>query len=142
MVVNERESTSDGTQPIHVDGRSAEEVARVVIGAAMRVMNALGPGLPEKCYENALMFDLIDSGYEVSQQARFPVVYNGRKVGTLIPDLIVDRMPIADPKIVDAIGKPQISQMLTCLAVTGLPLALLINFRSAKIAWRQVHPPT
>ena len=141
MVVNERELESDGTQPIHSEVRSAEELARVVIGAAMRVMNALGPGLPEKCYENALMFDLVDAGHEVSQQARFPVVYNGRKVGTLIPDLIVDRTLIVDPKIVDSIGKPQISQMLTYLAVTGLPLALLINFRSAKIAWRRVHPP-
>ena len=108
----------------------------------MRVMNALGPGLPERCYENALMFDLIDAGHHVEQQARFPVAHNGRRVGTLIPDLIVDRTLIVDPKIVDAIGKPQISQMLTYLAVTGLPPALLINFQSAKITWRQVHPPT
>lgn len=107
----------------------------------MRVMNGLGVGLPEKCYKNALRFELEESGHRLEQQRRFPVLYKGQSVGTLIPDLIVDGLLIVDPKVVDQIGRPEIAQMLTYLSLTHLPLALLVNFKPARITWRLVHPP-
>ena len=118
-----------------------DALAKEVVGAAMRVMNGLGVGLPEKHYENALRIELEESGHRLSQQMRFEVMYRGRTVGTLIPDLIVDDVLIVDPKVVEQIGRSEIAQMLTYLSITGLPLALLINFKPARITWRIVHPP-
>jgi GxxExxY protein len=66
----------------------------------MTVLNALKPGLDEKLYENALVIELKERGHKVNQQMVFKVEYKGHVIGTLIPDLIVDDMVIADPKVV------------------------------------------
>jgi GxxExxY protein len=60
-----------------------------VIGAAMRGLNELKPGLDEKIYENALVVELQELGIPIEQQRRFDVRYKGQHVGLLIPDLIV-----------------------------------------------------
>lgn len=49
-----------------------EKLSEDTIGAAMKVLNALGPGLDEKLYENALVIELTKRGHVVSQQNRFP----------------------------------------------------------------------
>src|ERR1017187_9880424 len=71
-----------------------------IIGAAMTVLNTLRPGLDEKLYENALVIELKKRGHRVDQQREFPVHYDGQLIGRLIPDLIVDDLVIADPKVV------------------------------------------
>ena len=49
------------------------ELSETIIGAAMRVLNELKPGLDEKIYENALVFELGEMGLSVYQQRRFDV---------------------------------------------------------------------
>ena len=119
---------------------AVDALEKAVVGAAMRVMNALGPGLNEKCYENALVVELRACGHRVDQQRRFDVFYRGTKVGVLIPDLIVDDLLVVDPKTVEKLGNNEVAQMITYLAVTGLSRALLINFNRRRLEWRKVHP--
>ncbi len=115
-----------------------KELSRSIIGAAMAVLNELKPGLDEKLYENALVIELLARGHRVDQQKRFPVYFRGQCVGTLVPDLIVDDLVIVDPKVVTAFSENEISQMIGYLAVTHLDLALLINFKFAKLQWKRV----
>lgn len=79
-----------------------KDVSEAIIGAAMTVLNALRPGLDEKLYERALIIELKKRGHKVEPQRQFPVFYDGQHIGTLIPDLIVDGLVIADPKVVTA----------------------------------------
>ena len=109
-----------------------------IIGAAMTVHNALGPGLDERLYENALVIELRKRGHNVEQQKSFPVHYAGELIGTLIPDTIVDGLVIADPKVVEIFNDTHFRQMIGYLAITKLQLALLINFKHAKLDWRRV----
>jgi GxxExxY protein len=115
-----------------------EELTRDVIGAAMAVLNELKPGLDEKLYENALVIELIARGHTVEQQREFPVHYKGRFIGKLIPDLIVNGIVIVDPKVVTAFNDTHVAQMLVYLNITGLEVALLLNFREAKLGWKRV----
>lgn len=115
-----------------------EELSKQIIGAAMEVLNTLKPGLDEKLYENALVIELRERGYVVEQQRTFPVEYKGKSIGTLIPDLIVDGKVIVDPKVVTAFNDTHIAQMTGYLAITGLRLALLFSFKSAKLEWKRV----
>ena len=115
-----------------------EEPSGKIIGAAMTVLNALKPGLDEKLYENALVLELRAQGLQVEQQRQYPVHYRGQLIGTLIPDLIVDGKVIVDPKVVSDFNENHIAQMIGYLAVTGLELALLMNFKEAKLAWKRV----
>jgi GxxExxY protein len=115
-----------------------EELSRKIIGAAMKVLNTLKPGLDERIYENALVLELRAAGHIVEQQRQFPVTYRDVNVGTLIPDLIVDGSVIVDPKAVAAFSETHTAQMTGYLAITGLNLAILINFKSAKLEWKRI----
>ncbi|HWH69912.1 MAG TPA: GxxExxY protein [Candidatus Sulfotelmatobacter sp.] len=115
-----------------------EELTRSIIGAAMSVLSELKPGLDEKLYENALLIELAARGHTIEQQREFSVHYRGHFIGKLIPDLIVDGQVIADPKVVTAFTDTHVAQMLGYLNITGLEVALLLNFKEAKLSWKRV----
>jgi GxxExxY protein len=115
-----------------------EKITQDIIGAAMAVLNELKPGLDEKLYENAIVLELQARGHKVEQQKEFPVFYRGHFIGKLIPDLIIDDKVITDPKVVPEFNDTHISQMLGYLNITGLEVALLINFKNARLDWKRV----
>jgi len=115
-----------------------EELSGKITGAAMQVLNTLRPGLDEKIYGNALVLELKASGHVVEQQRQFPVIYREVNVGTLIPDLIVDGAVIVDPKVVSSFSDTHTAQMTGYLAITGLNLASLINFKNATLEWKRI----
>jgi GxxExxY protein len=115
-----------------------EELTGQIIGAAMAVLNELRPGLDEKLYENALVIELASRGHAVEQQREYPVHYRGHFIGKLVPDLIVDGQVIADPKVVSAFNDTHTAQMLGYLNITGLEVALLLNFKESKLDWKRI----
>jgi GxxExxY protein len=115
-----------------------EELSGKIIGAAMEVLNALRPGLDEKLYERALSLELKNRGHMISVQRSFPVWYRGELIGNLVPDLIVDNAIIVDPKVVACFTEAHVAQMIGYLNITGLDLALLINFKNARLEWKRV----
>ena len=119
-------------------GMKHEELTKDIIGAAMAVLNELKPGLDERLYENALVIELVERGHKVEQQREYPVHYKGHYIGKLIPDLIVDDKVIVDPKVVTAFNDTHIAQMLGYLNITGLDVALLLNFKEATLTWKRV----
>jgi GxxExxY protein len=118
-----------------------EELSGKIIGAAMEVLNGLKPGLDEKLYERAMIIELKYRGHNVSVQSAFPVSYRGELIGNLTPDLIVDDAVIVDPKIVSSFSDTHIAQMIGYLSITRLDLALLINFKNARLEWKRVLRP-
>jgi GxxExxY protein len=115
-----------------------EKLSGEIIGAAMTVLNEMKPGLDEKLYENALVIELTERGHSVQQQKAFDVEYKGHPIGRLVPDLIVDDLVIVDPKVVSDFNDTHLAQMTGYLAITGLRLALLLNFKYAKLQWKRV----
>jgi GxxExxY protein len=114
------------------------ELSESIIGCAMQVLNTLKPGLDEKLYERALAIELRKRGHHVDCQREFPVYYDNVQIGTLIPDLIVDNSVIVDAKVVSDFNDAHVSQMIGYLTITQLKLALLINFKLAKLQWQRV----
>jgi GxxExxY protein len=98
----------------------------------------LNPGLDEKLYERAMIIELRRRGHVVAVQPSFPVFYRGELIGNLIPDLIVDSAVIVDPKVVVAFTETHVAQMIGYLNITGLELALLLNFKNARLDWKRV----
>jgi GxxExxY protein len=115
-----------------------EALSRDIIGAAMVVLNELKPGLDEKLYERAMIIELKHCGHSVSVQSAFPVSYRGELIGTLIPDLIVDDAVIVDSKVVSCFTDTHVAQMIGYLNIAHLDLALLINFKNARLEWKRV----
>jgi GxxExxY protein len=115
-----------------------EELSGKIIGAAMEVLNELKPGLDEKLYERAMIMELKHRGHTVSVQSSFPVSYRGELIGNLIPDLIVDNGVIVDPKVVSCFADTHVAEMIGYLNITRLELALLLNFKNARLEWKRV----
>jgi len=115
-----------------------KELSEKIIGAGMKVLNTLRPGLSEKAYENAMVVELQKNGHKIDQQKRFEVFYEGVLVDTLIPDLLVDDSVIVDPKVVSEFNETHVAQMIGYLAITDLKLALLLNFKHKDLRWKRV----
>ena len=115
-----------------------EELSGKIIGDAMEVLNQLKPGLDEKLYERAMIMELRRRGHVVAVQNSFPVFSRGELIGNLVPDLIVDNAVIVDPKVVACFTETHVAQMIGYLNVTGLDLAILINFKNARLEWKRV----
>ena len=114
-----------------------EEVFQVV-GCAMEVLNALGHGLLEKPYENALVVEFGLQGIPYKQQPRFDVIYKGVKVGDYIPDLIVFDKVVVDAKTIDLITDIERGQILNYLKITKLKVGLILNFKKPKLEWERL----
>jgi|SRR5438045_3202786 len=115
-----------------------EQLSGAIIGIAMEVLNELKPGLDESLYERAMVIELRRRGHLVEVQHSFPVFYRGELIGTLIPDLIVDGSIVVDPKVVSAFSDTHVAQMIGYLNITGMELALLLNFKNARLDWKRV----
>ena len=89
-------------------------------------------------YERAMIIELNHRGHSVSVQSPFPVSYRGELIGNLIPDLIVDDAVIVDPKVVSCFTETHVAQMIGYLNITRLDLALLMNFKNARLEWKRV----
>jgi GxxExxY protein len=102
--------------------------SREVIGAAIEVHRALGPGFLESIYEESLCMELYDRGIPFVRQREVIIRYKGRDVGIGRADLIIDDALIVELKAVDVLAPIHKAQLLSYLRSTGYPLGLLINF--------------
>jgi GxxExxY protein len=115
-----------------------KEETRAIIGCAFEVLNELGHGLNEKCYENALVVEFRLKGIGFSQQRQFEVLYKRERVGLFIPDLIAYDQVIIDAKVIDRITDVERGQMLNYLRITKLRVGLILNFKHPRLEWEQI----
>jgi GxxExxY protein len=100
-----------------------------VIGAAIEVHRALGPGLLESAYEACLTFELAQRGLKVEPQKPLPVVYKEVHLdcGYRL-DLLVANAVIVEIKAVESLAPIHQAQLLSYLRLSGCKVGLLINF--------------
>jgi len=105
-----------------------------IIGAAMELHQALGPGLLESVYEAALAYDLRELGFNVKTQVPMPLVYKEVKqdVGYRL-DILVENKVIIEIKSVENLAPVHFAQTLTYLKLADKKLALLINFNTKRL---------
>ena len=110
-------------------GESLNRITESVIGAAIEVHRALGPGLLESAYEACLSFELVQHGLKVEQQKPLPVIYQEVKLdcGYRL-DLLVEELVIVEVKAVDRLAPIHQAQLLSYLRLSGCKVGLLMNF--------------
>lgn len=110
------------------------EITYQIRGAIYEVYKALGPGLLESVYEEALCFELVQRGLKVERQKQVPVVYKGNVLKTeLRLDIIVEDMVIVELKTVEEMKKVFAKQLLTYLRLMDKKVGLLVNFNTNNI---------
>ncbi len=115
------------------------ELSYKIIGAALALHRSIGPGLLESAYEAALSYDLKEMGFTVKQQVPMPFVYKTVKqdIGYRL-DLLVEDKVIIEVKSIETLAPVHFAQTLTYLRISGLKLALLMNF-NAKTMKDNIH---
>ena len=105
------------------------QVTHAIIGAAMKVHSALGPGLLESAYEACLVHELRKAGLKVEQQVELPVNYDGVRIdlGYRI-DLVVNDCVIVELKCVERIAPVHEAQLISYMRLSKKNVGLLINF--------------
>ena len=107
------------------------EITEPVIGAAIEVHRAMGPGLLEQIYEECLCEELDTNHFRLLRQPIYPIVYKGKRIrGVYRPDLIVDGKIIVEIKAVDKITDLHSAQVLTYLRITQIRFGLIFNFNT------------
>jgi len=105
-----------------------------IIGAAIEVHKALGPGLLESVYENCLCHELQLSGLSFERQIALPVVYKGIRLETgLRIDIVVESAVVVELKCVENIAPIHESQLLTYMRLSSISTGLILNFYTSRM---------
>jgi GxxExxY protein len=115
-----------------------KELSFKIIGAAMEVHGILGPGFLESVYQAALEKELSLRSIPFHHQVELSVSYKGDLVGVYKADLVVDRKIIVEIKGISKLNASHSAKALHYLAATSLELAILINFGTGSLEYRQV----
>lgn len=106
------------------------QIAAIVVDAALKIHKTLGPGLLESVYQAVLSFKLQKRGLQIQQQVGLPVEYEGVKLDLgFRPDVIVNNKVIIEIKSTETVAPVHKMQLLTYLRLMDLRLGLLINFK-------------
>jgi GxxExxY protein len=106
-----------------------EELTEKIIGAAIEVHRAIGPGLLEAIYEECLCHELALRGLTFERQLSVPVEYKGVKLESKYRvDVLVQNTVILELKTVDRILPIHEAQLMTYLRLLAKPVGLIINF--------------
>lgn len=105
------------------------KITEQIIGAAMRVHTALGPGLLESAYEACLAYEVTKAGLSVERQKKLPITYGELRLeeGYRI-DLLVGSAVVVELKAVARLDDVHEAQLLSYLRLSGCEVGLLINF--------------
>lgn len=105
-----------------------EQLARVVVDAALEVHRALGPGFVESVYEEALAIELGRRHIPFERQVAVRVFYKGLPVGEGRLDLLVHSALVVELKSVEVLAPIHVAQVISYLKALDRPLGLLVTF--------------
>jgi len=106
-------------------------ITETIIGAAIDVHRALGPGMLESSYDACLAFELLERGFRVERQKLLPLVYRGHTldVGYRL-DLLVEELVVVEVKAIQRLEPVHSAQVLSYLRLSECKVGLLINFNA------------
>ncbi len=110
------------------------EISNLVIGKAIEIHKALGPGLLESAYKECLFYELTSAGVKVEKEKPVPIIYKEIKLdhGYRI-DLLVENKVVVELKTVETFTDVHFAQVLTYLKIGNFHLGLLLNFNVLRL---------
>lgn len=108
-----------------------------IVGAAIEVHRALGPGFLEAVYAEALSKEMVRSGIPFDQEVLLQIRYKGELLKkTYRADFVAFGVILVEIKASDGLGDADRAQLLNYLKATGHPVGVLLNFgHHPKLEW-------
>ena len=117
--------------------RKRYDLSGHVIGAAMKVHSALGPGFLESVYQNALIWEFRKNGFKAEAGRAITVSYDGQIVGAFTADLLVNDSLIVELKASQMLIKAHEVELVNYLVATGIDEGLLLNFGAERLEYKK-----
>lgn len=119
---------------MNVTDDQIEALTETIIGCAIEVHKALGPGLLESVYRECLILELRASRLEIEIERYVPLDYKGQRIRSkLTVDLLVEKCIVVELKAVESLHPVHKAQVITYLKLTGCPAGLLLNFNATTL---------
>lgn len=115
-----------------------QELTGRIIGAAMEVHTALGPGFLESVYEEALAHEMTLQHIPFDRQRALPVYYKGERMKEFVCDFWVDGKVLVEIKAIKRISNTEKAQLLNYLKATETRLGMLFNFGEASLMFERI----
>ncbi len=114
---------------MRVTKKYIDSLSYSIIGCAIEVHKALGPGLLESVYQKCLVRELLYKNFDVKSQLKVPINYRGLDVeADLRLDILVDDLIVVEIKAVDAMNPVYEAQVLSYMKLLNKPKGVLLNF--------------
>jgi GxxExxY protein len=113
------------------------DLAGRVIGCAMQVHRALGPGFLESVYKKALCVELTNKGIAHTTEEPIKVIYCGVEVGSYFADVFVDASLVVELKAVEKLAVAHEVQLVNYLTATGIDTGLLLDFGGRSLDYKR-----
>ena len=124
-----------------VTDATGNNLTYIIIGAAMKVHNEIGPGYKEEIYERSLLSELTNLDFDAECQYPVSVEYGDQQVGIFYLDIFVENQVVVEIKAFShQLTNDERAQVINYLKATGAPIGLLINFGRRKLEFRRVFP--
>lgn len=117
-----------------------EELSKRVIGAAIAVHTALGPGFLESVYENAMAIELAARGIAFEQQKVVAIQHRGVRIGEHRMDLLVEGVLLVELKAVGALEDIFFAMGRSQMKAAGIRDGLILNFATMPLTIKRIGP--
>ncbi|MFZ2906648.1 MAG: GxxExxY protein [Cyclobacteriaceae bacterium] len=119
---------------MEVTKKEFDELTYLIVGAAIEVHKALGPGLLESIYHKCLKQEFFVRKLSYESELLVPVNYKGIEMDAeLRCDFLVEGKIVVELKAVDAIAPVFEAQLLTYMKLLQKPKGILINFNCVNL---------
>lgn len=115
-----------------------EEESYQIRGACFTVWNTLGSAFKESAIDKALTKEIVKRGLKVEDQKRIAIIYDGEKIGTYIPDKIINDIIILELKRKSFLTKQDLKNFWNYLRGSQYKLGFLVNFGDNELEIRRV----
>jgi GxxExxY protein len=106
-----------------------EAIAKDIVDVAIKVHQALGPGLLESAYQACHVHEMRKRGHKILTEVAVPVIYDGETIETAFRiDEFIDDLIIIENKTVENVLPIHQAQLLTYLKLKNCKLGFLINW--------------
>jgi GxxExxY protein len=113
------------------------ELTEKILGCAMKVHSALGPGFLESIYQKALAHELQKAGLKIEWEKPIAVYYDGVLVGGFSADLLIEERVMVELKASQSLGIAHEVQLVNYLTATNTEIGLLLNFGAQRLEFKR-----
>ena len=116
-----------------------KELTHKIIGCAMEVLRALGPGFQEYIYQRALAIEIKRTEVKFEEEFELPVFYKREKIGLRRVDFWVEKVIAVEIKAKSEIDNVHLAQAINYIEASNTSAGLIINFGAPSLQFKRLH---